>query len=399
MKIKSIILALLLGGPTYASDFSDSETSYSGASILEGDWDVSFETATDIVGSEDTFPYAFFEGNTLYVGNSDTNDNTIDAIVEFFWFQSSIDRGTDFYVAVIKTRVTPGHNCYYAPWDWARGAQCKLWADEWSDWGEHPVLTVEAMTDVSREQGAFRWDWSVPFESYGIDAYGQVTFQNAYGIGSDSEGAVMAHGEYAIDEGEDIQAAGNVQVKGFHSSEYSVQTQYEVTLYEWDVFVDGRADLMAWDMYLNLGARETQSAYHEYFLSVQVEEGQAFMIDQLNFVGNFDTGWYDPFHHELGLSLEGLTISQPYYEPASEDRDEEDPVAELEDTGNVDTGDNNEELDQDEDTRYGEGITNLDESDETKEKSKGCSSVSASPSWLLVTLCFLGVRRKDNENR
>ena len=31
MKIKSIILALLLGGPTYASDFSDSETSYSGA--------------------------------------------------------------------------------------------------------------------------------------------------------------------------------------------------------------------------------------------------------------------------------------------------------------------------------------------------------------------------------
>ena len=400
MKIKSIILALLLGGPAYASDFSDSETSYSGASILEGDWDVSFETATDITDSEGTFPYAFFEGNTLYVGNSDTHDNTIDAIVEFFWFQSSIDRGTDFYVAVIKTRVTPGHDCYYAPWDWARGAQCKLWADEWSDWGEHPVLTVEAMTDVAREQGAFRWDWSVPFESYGIDAYGQVTFQNAYGIGSDSEGAVMAHGEYAIDEGEDIQAAGNVQVKGFHSSEYSVQTQYEVTLYEWDVFVDGRADLMAWDMYLNLGARETQSAYHEYFLSVQVEEGQAFMIDQLNFIGNFDTGWYDPFHHELGLSLEGLTISQPYYEPASEDHDEEDePVTESEDTGDVDTGDSEEEQEQDEGTDYGEGITNLDESDETKEKSKGCSSVSASPSWLLVMLCFLGVRRKDNENR
>ena len=53
----------------------------------------------------------------------DVYDNTIDAIVEFFWFQSSIDRGTDFYVAVIKTRVTPGHDCYYAPWDWARGAQ------------------------------------------------------------------------------------------------------------------------------------------------------------------------------------------------------------------------------------------------------------------------------------
>ena len=175
----NLLLSLCLMGTANASDLSASETSYSGASILEGDWDVSFETATDIAGSEDRFPYAFFEGNTLYVGNSDVYDNTIDAIVEFFWFQSSIDRGTDFYVAVIKTRVTPGHDCYYAPWDWARGAQCKLWADEWSDWGEHPVLSVEAMTDVAREQGAFRWDWSVPFESYGMDAYGQVTFQNA----------------------------------------------------------------------------------------------------------------------------------------------------------------------------------------------------------------------------
>ena len=238
------------------------------------------------------------------------------------------------------------------------------------------------------------------FESYGIDAYGQVTFQNVYGIGSDSEGAVMAHGEYAIDEGEDIQAAGNIQVKGFHSSEYSVQTQYEVTLYEWDVFVDGRADLMAWDMYLNLGARETQSAYHEYFLSVQVEEGQQFMIDQLNFVGNFDTGWYDPFHHELGLSLEGLAISQPYYEPASEDHDEdeEEPVTESEDTGGIDTGGSDGEQDQDEDTNYGEGIANLQESDGTKEKSSGCSTVSTTPSILFAILGLLGVRRKDNES-
>ena len=398
LMLLSCLLGIALSNPVQAEDLSSSETSYTGATILEGDWDVTFEKSADIAGSEDRFPYAFFEGNTLYVGNSDTSDNTIDAIVEFFWFQSSIDRGTDFYVAVIKTRVTPGHNCYYAPWDWARGAQCKLWADEWSDWGEYPVLSVEAMTDVEREQGAFRWDWSVPFESYGMDAYSQVTFQNVYGIGSDSEGAVMAHGEYSTDEDGELQAAGNVQVKGFHSSEYSVQTQYEVTLYEWDVFVDGRADLMAWDMYLNLGARETQSAYHEYFLSVQVEEGQAFMIDQLNFVGNFDTGWYDPFHHELGLTLEGLTISQPYYEPASEDHDEEDPVTESEDTGDADTGDNTEVLDQDEDVRYGEGITNLDDDKGTKEKSSGCSTVSASPSWFLVALCFLGVRRKYDED-
>ncbi len=371
-------------GAAYAQDdLSSSETSYTGATILEGDWDVTFQESIAIADSEDTFPYAFFEGNTLYVGNSDIYDNTIDAIVEFFWFQSSIDRGTDFYVAVIKTRATPGHDCYYAPWDWARGAQCKLWADEWSDWGEHPVLSVEAMTDVEREQGAFRWDWSIPFESYGVDAYGQVTFQNAYGIGADSEGAVMAHGEYPITEDGEVKAAGNVQVKGYLSSQYSVQTQYEVTLYEWDVFVDGRADLMAWDMYLNLGARETQSAYHEYFLAIQVEEGQAFTLDSLNFIGNFDTGWYNPFHHELGISLEDMTIGQPYYEPASEEHDEDDePTEEIEDTGS----NKEEEPEQDEDTKYSNGISDLDPDKGAKEKSCGCAATSNNKTTYFLTL-------------
>jgi hypothetical protein len=396
VKFKSIILAMAMMGTAYAQeDVSSSETSYTGATILEGDWDVTFQESIAIADSEDTFPYAFFEGNTLYVGNSDTHENTIDAIVEFFWFQSSIDRGTDFYVAVVKTRATPGHDCYYAPWDWARGAQCKLWADEWSDWGEYPVLTVEAMTNVEREQGAFRWDWSVPFESYGIDAYGQVTFQNMYGVGSTSEGAAMAHGEYQMNEAGEIKAEGNVQVKGYHSSEYSVQTQYEVTLYEWDMFVDGRADMMAWDMYLNLGARETQSAYHEYFLAVQVAEGEPFTIDQLNFVSNFDTGWYDPFRHELGISLQNMTISQPYYEPASEDHGEEEPATESEDTGDVDTGNSEETHDHDEGSNYGEGITNLDESDKEKEKNSGCSTVSRSSHLSsLIAFLFLFIRRR-----
>lgn len=380
-------------GTSYAQeDVSSSETSYTGATILEGDWDVTFQESVAIADSEDTFPYAFFEGNTLYVGNSDIYENTIDAIVEFFWFQSSIDRGTDFYVAVIKTRVTPGHDCYYAPWDWARGAQCKLWADEWSDWGEYPVLTVEAMTNVEREQGAFRWDWSIPFESYGIDAYGQVTFQNAYGIGADSEGAVMAHGEYPITEDGEVKASGNVQVKGYLSSQYSVQTQYEVTLHEWDVFVDGRADLMAWDMYLNLGERETQSAYHEYFLAVQVEKGEPFTIDNLNFIGNFDTGWYNPFRHELGVSLENMTISQPFYEPAKDEPDEpEEEEIEVEDTGSDfnDTGSYGENPSNDDDWLSNEGPD--------KGNSKGCSTSNnraSSMIFAMLSFLFITARRK-----
>ena len=389
--LSGVLLGLILANPAHGGDLSDSETSYTGATILEGDSDVWFEDFQPFSDSEETFPYAFFEGNTLYVGNSDIYDNTIDAIVEFFWFQSSIDRGTDFYVAVIKTRVTPGHDCYYAPWDWARGAQCKLWADEWSDWGEYPVLSVEAMTDVEREQGAFRWDWSIPFESYGIDAYGQVTFQNRYGIGESSEGAAMAHGAYQLNDDGDVKAEGNVQVKGYQSTEYSVQTQYDVTLYEWDVFVDGRADLMAWDMYLNLGARETQSAYHEYFLSVQVEEGMPFTLDALNFSANFDTGWYDPFRHELGISLQGMTIGQPYYEPTSNDEDLPEPD---EDSGEqeADTGD-----DEDYENRFDSDTGDFDpqygESSEPVKSSCSTSTANADLFGFLIALMAL-IRRK-----
>ena len=388
------LLGIILGNPAHGEDFSSSETSYTGATILEGDWDVTFNGFEPIADSEDTFPYAFFEGNTLYVGNSDTHDNTIDAIVEFFWFQSSIDRGTDFYVAVVKTRATPGHDCYYAPWDWARGAQCKLWADEWSDWGEYPVLTVEAMTNVEREQGAFRWDWSVPFESYGIDAYGQVTFQNAYGIGGTSEGAAMAHGEYQLDEDGTVEAEGSVQVKGYLSTEYSVRTQYEVTLYEWDVFVDGRADLMAWDMYLNLGEREEQSAYHEYFLAVQVAKGEQFTMDNLNFVGNFDTGWYDPFRHELGISLQGMTIGQPYWEPTADEDDPEEVEEEPDVT--LDTGEEEEDEEHENTFDADTGEADPRYGDQSDPKNSGCSTSPNTPRNLTVLMLalFVFIRRE-----
>ena len=395
--INNLLLSLCLMGTATAGSLSDSETSYTGATILEGDIDVSFGGAFDINGEEETYPYAFFEGNTLYVGNSDILDNSIDAIIEFFWFESSIDRGTDFYVAVIKTRSTPGDNCYYAPWDWARGSNCKLWADEWTDWGEHPVISVEAMTDIEREQGAFRWDWSVPFESYGIDAYSQVTFENKYGIGSDSEGAAMIHGEYKLDEeGYEVEAEGELQVKGYHSAEYSVNTQYEVTLYEWDVFVDGRADLMAWDMYLNLGERERQSAYHEYFLSIQVEEGMPFRIDSLNFVGNYDIGWYDPFHYELGVTIQDMVISQPFFLPPGEPDEVEPEPQDTGDTEEVDTGEpEHEDTGEHEQPEFVDD-TSGEEQDSNK---SGCSTVSdAGIVATFLALVFLGFRRETQQN-
>ena len=167
------------------------------------------------------------------------------------------------------------------------------------------------------------------------------------------------------------------------------QTQYEVTLYEWDVEVDGRADVMAWDMYLNTGVRDDQNAYHEYFLAIQVEEGQTFTIDFFNIAANFDLGWWNPVHYDLGLSLGNVQIMPPpdFEEPVVEEPASE-PAEEPVDTG----------WDYEEDTAVDETPVEEEDSDmpeleldnDMSEPVKGCNIVSRNPGWLsLLVLAFL----------
>jgi len=316
-------MSLCLITQSHAEDLSESQTSYIGATMLEGNTDLSFDYAYPL-NPDNNNAYAYFSGNTLYVGNEDDHGNMVDAIIEFFWFESSIDRGSDFYVAIVKARSNPGR---------------ELWVEDWTNFGASPVLSVEALCFACGSptgpdfNGAFRWDWAIPFDDYGIDAYGEIVFTNSYGIGggadgeAGAEGSAMAHGEYTENVDGDISAAGNVQVKGYVSSDYRVQTQYQVSLYEWDVETTGTADTMAWDMYLNLEAREEYQAYHEYFLPVQVEAGETFIIDQINVLGSFDNGMTQVTPYTMGVSIENIEISAPFWQP---DEEEEAPTEEEE---------------------------------------------------------------------
>jgi len=383
-----LTLLLSLMYQPFAQEISASDTTYNGASILTGEYDVSFGSVSDINYNSDPNAYAYFEGNTLYVGNTDDKNNTIDAIVEFFWFQSSINRNSDFYVAVVKVRANPNEHCSGTFTD------CELWSDDWADFGYHPVVSFEAFTDTSREQGAFRWDWASPFEDYGIDAYGQVTFQNSYGIGVQAEGSAMSGVALPANtnvNGVPVEGDANVQVKGYVNPSYKVQTQYNVTLYEWDVFVHGTPSLMAWDMYLNIGERAGHAAYQEYFLPIQVHAGESFLLDELNFSTNFDFGYLDTYPHELGVSIKDVEISLPYWEPdptmgepSSEPSTEPavEPTTEpAEDTGIEDT-------------------SVLDENEDTMEPAKidppaRCSTSPATMVWLFL-VSFLGISYRRN---
>jgi len=118
------------------------------------------------------------------------------------------------------------------------------------------------------------------------------------------------------------------------------------------------------------------------------------MIDQLNFVGNFDTGWYDPFHHELGVTLSDLVISQPFFIPADEPDDEEESDVTESDTGSQpthsDTGESQEDT--------GDSFTFSDDTTESGTKStKGCMTVNRGGVWVafMAALMLFGLRRRE----
>ena len=389
-----LLLTSLLSTSTFADDLSNSETSYIGATMLEGDVDVTFSAAAPLNPDDNPNSYTYFSGNTLYIGNSDDVGNSVDAIVEFFWFQSSIDRGSDFYVAVIKARATPSQE-----------EGDTLWVEDWNDQATGAALSVEAITDVTRENGAFRWDWAVPFENYGINAYGQISMNNSYGIGANAEGAAM--GAVSVPAGTEINGVGvtgnaSVQTKGFVSSDFRVQTQYEVTLFEWDVYVNGRADMMAWDTFLNLEARADQSAYHEYFVSIQVEEGETFTMDELNIAANFDSSWWPWSVNEIGITLSNLEISAPFWSPEEEEEEEIDVPEEEEEE--IETPEEEEEVAEEESPQGDDGfdvnedddMPNLDNAP-TEPVKGGCSVVGASTmGGLGLAMMFVAGRRRND---
>jgi MYXO-CTERM domain-containing protein len=381
---------------------SDSETSYKGAIMLEGNTEVSFDqvvpsvfaTTSDEEGqTAEQYTYGYFTGNTMYAGAYDDDGNSVDAIVEFFWFESSWDRGSDFYVAVIKARNSPGQ-------DYALDA-CTSFT-----WCEGAALGVYADTDIGTQNGAFRWDWSLPFDNYGVDAYGEVTFTNSYGIGGSAEGAVMAHGEYPITEDGSIKAAGNVQSKGYVSSDYKVQTQYQVTLWRWDMEVQGSASYMDWDLTLNNTDREMENAYHEYFLVMQVEEGESFTIDNLDVIGTVDPGWGLWWNgaKALGMTIEGIELNRPDYTPEGEEDDWNDTGLWW-DTGWEDDDSNNsawgwDDGSDDEDNQNSEEENPFAPADETPEQdwtATGCSTQGGAPTTgglILAALGLIGLRRR-----
>jgi MYXO-CTERM domain-containing protein len=381
------------GSGDSSSSISDAETSFKGAIMLAGGIDVTIGSLTEgLIEDDSSYRYAFFSGNTLYAGVEDREGNTIDMIVEFFWFESSIDRGSDFWVAVIKARTSP-----------------KLEEDWLLELSDEPILTVHAETMNEDHDAGFRWDWSLPFESYGWDAYGNITMETAYGIGTSAEGSMMA----AYEESEDgIEVEANVQTKGYFNSDYRVQTRYQITLWRWEMMVHGTPNDVSWDLYLDSPDRQSQNAYHEYFLVMQADEAKGFTLDRLELSGTVTNPrwyWWDD-HSAMSLAVNDIQLERPDYDvdswddggdheaPNTEEEEEEPDVEEPEEEVEEDVEDTDDSDDgsDDEDPVQEGSTTNVNV--DGAPAAKGCSTTGNhnGPLGLLLALGLpLFARRRD----
>ena len=189
--------------------------------MLTGGEHVTFRAVGAIGESEDEAlqQYAFFAGNTLFTGTS-SEAGSVELLSEFFWFETSRDRGSDFYVGVVKGRTSPkkvdGWRLEYSP-----ETAPFSWLPQ-----DGSALMVRLNTDPN-QGNAFRWDWSIPFDDYHWDSYGNVSMNASYGLNANAEGSVQTGTKV---DANGVKGAGTVQSKGFFAIDSQVTTRYEVTL-------------------------------------------------------------------------------------------------------------------------------------------------------------------------
>lgn len=372
-----------------STDISDAETSFKGALMLKGDVDVSIGDLTaGIVEDDENFRYAFFSGNTLYAGVEDRHGNTADMIVEFFWFESSIDRGSDFWVAVVKARTTPNLE---EGW--------KLEVEE------EPVLSLHAETYNEMENAGFRWDWSLPFESYGWDAYGSVTMESSYGLNTNAEGAAMvAYEQKESAEGVTEEVSATVQAKGYMNDSFQIQTKYQITLWRWEMMVQGTPADMDWDLYLDSWDRQDQNAYHEFMVVMQADEDQGFSLERLELSGNTtDPRWYWwDAHSTMSLAIHDIHLARPDID--LEDYQTDDWLNDDDESGEGDT-ESNGDGDSEDMSNPGDDTENNDETGDTTNitvqapADGGCSTTGNrnTPLGLVLALGMVAMgRRRDD---
>ena len=303
-------LLLLIGAGAVASaqeepssgitDLSETETSYAGARLLSNTENVRLGELRSgrHDDQEERERYLFWQGDSLFLGVIDTeDDNRLDVVAEFYWFESSLPRNSDFYVIVLKVTAAPAANT-----NWRIATPASVFDSAlFRDIGA--VQRVEASMDRGGVNGAIRWDWSVPFQNYRWEPERVIEIEQEYAAGANIEGSAMR----------DLSGGVNVQAKGFLNAETRVSTRYTITLWRWEMLVQAGATDMDWALIALSPEHEQDPAYHEYFLVLQAERGVPVRIDHLQFATTMrkrNPLFFDDFKN-LSVRLRNIELSAP----------------------------------------------------------------------------------------
>jgi len=281
------------------SVLSETETAYSGALLMRNGENIQLGALTEgrYDDLEDRERYLFWQGDSLFLGVIDNvENNRLDVVAEFYWFESSLPRNSDFYVIVLKVTAAPSANT-----DWRIATPASL-ADSilFRDIGS--VHRVEAALDRSGEHGAIRWDWSLPFQNYRWEPEQVIEVEQEYTAGVNLEGSAMR----------DLSGGTNVQAKGFLNAQTRVSTRYTITLWRWEMLVQAGATDMDWALVALSPEHEQDPAYHEYFLVLQAERNVPVRLDYLQFGTTFRKRalLLDAFS-DLSVSLQNIQLTPP----------------------------------------------------------------------------------------
>ena len=279
---------------------SETETSYSGAVLLRNGRDVQLGALTEGRHNdlEDRERYLFWQGDSLFLGVIDTEDNNrLDVVAEFYWFESSLPRNSDFYVIVLKVTAAPSANT-----DWRIATPASLTDNIlFRDIGS--VHRVEAAVDRSGDYGAIRWDWSLPFQNDRWEPERVIEVEQEYTAGVHLEGSAMR----------DLSEGINVQAKGFLDAMTRVSTRYTITLWRWEMLVQAGATDMDWALVALSPEHEQDPAYHEYFLVLQAERNVPVRLDYLQFGTTFRKRVFllpDDFAN-ISVRLQNIQLTPP----------------------------------------------------------------------------------------
>ena len=297
------------------SQISETDTSFIGAQVLQNGLEIDGGYANYGIYNDNTSIYGFWQGDTLFFGTeNEGTGNTVDGVAEFYWFESSIPKSSDFYVMVLKVKSSPNTID-----DWQL-AQEDNWIGEFL-YDIQPAQFVQVLMKDTGGGGAIRWDWSVPFQNYKWEPLKTINIQQQYSAGYDTTVSGDAGGNAGW-KGEfkesgvlaDATAGVDIQSKGYVNESYKVSSQYSVTLYRWEMVVLGGADNMAWNLLITKdGSTANDSAYHEYFIVVQAPQGEFVHMEEIQIAASFrnpNALWFDGWDH-ISMNLEDVIWGPP----------------------------------------------------------------------------------------